>query len=526
MVGIGSFGASRPSVGALMAAHTSPRFGLGSRWTPAVPPAVVALAAVGVGLLVARFVGSSASSLPLVTVVCLPAQVGLFVILRRRVVGRSLAFSVAIAGAWLVYFTLRLLVTQFDRGNLNEHAIVMAAGDDAFVWAWVMTTVGLAAFVVGVTLAGAGRRSRKYVPDLNVDTLFWFASVGLAGRVAMVFGGINSGFIENVLSLYLFGFAALGFHSVSQTGLRRRLYLMVGVASSLGVLTSFKEAAIIPVLALAVGMAAGVVGTRSQGQPTQGQPAQGQSLQHGLSSRATAILLGTGLLLFLAIQGNRVAFDEGDSVSLIEAPFVAFTTYDFEAGVTAAPDRTLDTATAQVLKGMSRRFGGVTSIIVLHEQVPSEVGFLGGTSIWQPAMSSVPVASGYFDLDFQVLSLGRYFTQTFIAPDQPDNTSSQAITMLGDLYLNFGNAGIGVGFLLWGMFVGTLDRRFTPTTATRVGAVAYLGHLLIGVERNVAYVGVNTAIRLVVLLLVLRGVARWGSRETAPRRMISGTARA
>ncbi len=513
MVSIGSFGASRPSVGVLMAAHTSPRFGLGTRWTPAVPPAIVAVAAVVVGLLVSRFVGSSASSLPLVTLVCLPVHVGLVVILRRRIVGRSLAFSVAIAAAWLVDFTLRLLVTQFDRGNLNEHALVMAAGDDAFVWAWVMTTVGLAAFVAGVALAGAGRPSRKYVPDLNVDTLFWFASLGLAGRVAMVFGGINSGFIENVLSLYLFGFAALGFHSVSQPALRRRLYVMVGVASSLGVLTSFKEAAIIPVLALAVGMAAGVVGPRTLGQSSR-----------GLSRRAMVVLLGTGVLLFLAIQGNRVAFDEGDSVSLLEAPFVAFTTYDFEAGVTAAPDRTLGTATAQVFKGMSRRFGGVTSIIVLHEQVPSEVEFLGGTSIWQPAMSSVPVASGYFELDFEVLSLGRYFTQTFIAPDQPDNTSSQAITMLGDLYLNFGNAGVGVGFLLWGMFVGTLDRRFIPTTATRVGALAYLGHLLIGVERNVAYVGVNTAIRLVVLLLVLRGVARWGARETTPRRMLSSTA--
>ena len=90
----------------------------------------------------------------------------------------------------------------------------------------------------------------------------------------------------------------------------------------------------------------------------------------------------------------------------------------------------------------------------------------------------------------------------------------------GDLYLNFGNVGVVLGMLAWGLAIGRLDKLVGPTSATRVGALVYLGHVLIGVERNVAYLFVNGAIRVMVLLLVLRAVARWGSREVAPRRLV------
>ncbi len=482
--------------------HRSAR-GDQAAWAPQNPRFVLLGLAAVVGLAVNEFLGSSSSDLPVVTLICLPIQVFTVVQLRRNVVKRSMALSVGFGMAWLVYFTLRLILTQLDRNNVNEQSVVLAAGDDAFVWAWIVTTIGLVAFAAGVTIAGAGKPSAKFLPDLNIDTLFWFGTVGLGGRAVMVFGGINSGFIENIVSLYLLAFAALGFHSVSLPAVRRRLYVLVAFASMLGVLTSFKEAAIVPIAALALGIAAAglrVAGTRK------------------------VMLVAAGLLVFLTIQGSRIAFDEGDEISIIEAPLVGFTTYDFEAGVTAEPDRSFLEVNLQIAKGMSRRFGGVSSIVILHEKVPAETPFLGGDSLWQPALSAVPVVSGYFDLDFAILSLGRYFTQTFVAPDQPDNPSSQAITMLGDFYLNFGEAGILVGFLLWGIMVGKLDRLFVPTSATRVGAVAYLGHVLIGIERNVAFLGVNTAIRVTVLLLVLRGVARWGTYEpltaqrTAPAR--------
>lgn len=455
------------------------------------------VAALAVGAAVGVVLGGD-SALPMVTVGAVAGQVGLFFVLRRQL-GRTMSLSTTVGFAWMVYFTIRILVTQLDRSNIVENEVVRVAGDSGFVWAWVVTTVGLAAFVVGTSFAGAGKPAAKHVPDLSIDTLFWFASVGLAGRTAMVFGGIASGFIENIMSLYLLAFAALGYHSVGAPHIRRRLYALVAVASTLGVLTSFKEAAVIPIVALAVGMAG--AGAR-------------------LGPKRLAALAGVGLLVFVTVQGNRIAWDAGEPVPVWEGAVVPFTKYDFESGHEAEADRSLTEATVSIAKGMSRRFGGATSIILVHEKVPAEMDHLGGDSLWQPAVSAIPLVSGWFDIEFRILSLGRYFTTNFVAPDQQQNSSSQAITMLGDFYLNFGNVGVAIGFAAFGLFVGRLDRIFAPTSATRIGAIVYLGHVLIGIERNVAYVGVNAAIRLVVLLLVLRGVARWGQRLGPPRRIL------
>ncbi|MEZ5280686.1 MAG: hypothetical protein R2770_09440 [Acidimicrobiales bacterium] len=461
---------------------------------------LLAVVAAVVGVLVGIATRSGPSSLPLVTGAGVAAQVLLFVVM-RRVVGRSLALGVAVCGAWLVYFTLRIAVTQIDRSNRVENELVRAAGDSTFVWAWLITTAGLAAVVAGAALAGAGRPSGKYVPDLGVATLEWFAVVGVVGRAAMVFGGVASGFVENVLSLYLLAFAALGYRSVAEPALRRRLYLLVGAASTLGVLTSFKEAAIVPIAALTVGMLA--AGAR-------------------LERRRIVALAFVGLTVFVGVQGNRIAWDAGEPVPLWKGAIVPFTTYDYESGHVADPNRDLVDAAVSVGKGMSRRFGGATSLILVRERVPTDVDHLGGKSLWQPAVSAMPVVAGWYDLEFSTLSLGRYFTTTFVAPDQPENSSSQAITMPADLYLNFGDTGVVLGLLVFGFVVGRVDRLFHPGSATRVGALVYLGHVLVGIERNVAYVGVNAAIRLVVLLLVLRGVARWGALQGSARRTLAG----
>jgi len=469
------------------------------RWRPTLPTPIFVLGAIACGLGVGSILSSSSSDLPIVTLVCLPIQIGLFLFLSRYVMRRGLALSVWIGFAWIVYFTVRMVFTQADRGNLNENSLVRAAGDDAFVWAWIVTTLGLAAFVLGVAISDGRRPSTRSVPDFNTKTLLGFATIGLLGRYAMVFGGIASGFIENIMSLYLLAFGALGYHAVTNPSVRRPLYTLVGLASMVGIVTSFKEAAIIPIAALAIGMAA--AGFKVGG-------------------KRVALMVGFGFFVFLTVQGNRVAFDEGESVPIYMGAISAFTDYDLESGVRADPDRGLNDAVVDTMQGMSRRFGGVTSIIVVYERVPNDVEFLGGKSLWQPAASSVPMLPAHLDLEFQVLSMGRYFTTTFIAVDQEENASSQAITMLGDLYLNFGNVGVVLGMLAWGIAIGRLDKLVSPTSATRVGALVYLGHILIGVERNVAYLFVNGAIRVMVLLLVFRAVARWGQRETSASRLV------
>ena len=217
--------------------------------------------------------------------------------------------------------------------------------------------------------------------------------------------------------------------------------------------------------------------------------------------------------MILTVQGGRVAHDLGDEVPIYRAGVAAITDYNIESGQRGRDGRTPNEAAWDVVQGMSRRFGGVTGIIVLHEKVPEEKPFLDGLSIWQPVLSSVPLATNYIHLEFPQLSLGRYFTVEFIAENPDENLSSQAITMPGDLFLNFGFWGAVIGMSLWGVMAGKLDRTFPPTSATKVGVIVYLGHILIGVERNIGYLTVNTAIRVTLVLFLLRAAARWGSRQ-------------
>ena len=463
---------------------------VGRRPIPAM--VIPTVAAVTCGLSVGWLLNSDPSRLAVVTVACLFVQIGLVAILSRRVLRRGLALGVWVSSAWLVYFTLRLVVTQIDRANLNEHFLVRQAGDDVFIWAWLVTTIGLAAFVLGVALSGPAKRTVRHVPNLGVNTLLGLATMGVVGRYLMVFGHINSGILENLTSLYLFAFAALGYHTATVPSVKRPLYLLVAMASALGIVTTFKEAAVIPIAALAVGIAA-----------------------RGLKIRRRSLVLiaGFGLLAFLTVQGNRVAFDVGDSRPIYSGAVGALFDYDLEAGVRADPDRSLIGGVSDTVQAVSRRFGGVTSIMVVHERVPQDVAFLRGQSLWEPALSSVPVVPIYVDLEFTALSLGRYFSTNFIAVDQDDNTASQAITIVGDLYLNFGNAGVVIGMLVFGLITGGLDRIVGPLTPTHVGGLAYLGQIFISIERNVAYVAVNGAIRVVLLLLLLRAVTRWGRRN-------------
>lgn len=367
------------------------------------------------------------------------------------------------------------------------------------MWAWVLTTMCLFAFVLGVKLGGASKPPTRQRVDLNAKSLMVLAVVGLLGRYGMVFGGIESGFIESIFSLYLVAFGALGYHSVRDRSLRRPLYTMVALASVAGILISFKEAAVIPIAALMVGMAAAGV---------------------EVSKKKLFGLIALGIWVFLTVQGNRIAYDLGDDVPIYRAAVDEVTEYNIESGLRGRPGRPPVEAATDIVQGLSRRFGGVTGIIVIHEKVPSEKPYLNGLSIWQPVVSSIPIAPNFINLEFPQLSLGRYFTVEFIADNPDENLSSQAITMPGDLYLNFGFWGAVLGLGLWGVAMGKLDRTFPPSSATKVGVIVYLSHILIGVERNIAFLTVNAAIRVTLVLLLLRAAARWGERQSGARAVI------
>jgi len=463
-----------------------------TRPRPRLHPALAVVPIAASGVLAGWAATSSASALMLLAIAGTAAQVAGYLLLVKVVLRRGIAVSASIGLAWLVYFTFRLGLTQMDRDNLNENIAVRGAGDGAFVWAWLLTTLCLYAFVLGVKVGGASRLPNRRRVDLSTRSLLVLATVGLLGRYAMVFGGIQSGFIESIMSLYLLAFGALGYHSVTNRAIRRPLYALVTMASVVGILTSFKEAAVIPIAALLVGVAAAGV---------------------KVSKTKLVGLMLLGVWVFLTVQGNRVAFDLGDDVPIYEAAVAAITDYNIESGLRGRPGRPPNEAAWDVVQGLSRRFGGVTGIIVLHEKVPRETEFQNGKSIWQPILSSVPLAPNYVHLEFPQLSLGRYFTTEFIADNPDDNLSSQAITMPGDLYLNFGFWGAVIGMGLWGVATGRIDRTFPPTSATKVGVIVFVGHILIGVERNVGFLAVNGAIRVTLVLLLLRAAARWGERQ-------------
>jgi hypothetical protein len=101
------------------------------------------------------------------------------------------------------------------------------------------------------------------------------------------------------------------------------------------------------------------------------------------------------------------------------------------------------------------------------------------------------------------LSLGRYFATRFWSVNPNSDGSAQAITMPGDLYLNFGGVGVALGMLAIGLLVGFVDRQFASATAFGAGVLAYVGIHLFSVESNVAYVLVTAGIRVGVVFVLL-----------------------
>ena len=173
---------------------------------------------------------------------------------------------------------------------------------------------------------------------------------------------------------------------------------------------------------------------------------------------------------------------------------------------------------SNLLGGVVDRTAGADALMVLRAKTPSVIPFQRGKTIWEPAASAVPGADSALGIELTQLSLGRYFATRFWSLNPNEDRSAQAITMPGDLYLNFGGIGVALGMLAFGLLVGFVDRAFTSTTAFGAGVLAYVGIHLFSVESNVAYVLVTSAIRLGVVFVLLLLVDLPHRRSTPPDR--------
>ena len=464
--------------------------------SPRVPAWVMAGVLSGVAVIGAYYVVHQSEDLLNISLFGTAATIGM-VMLIRRIVGRRNSVAVAFAFMWVGYFSVRLLVIQIDPFDNDLYPLLRGAPHEEFMWAWLMVIGGLAAFVVGVGFARPWRGTRLVVPEVSDRLLFAFGTGALGLRTVIGLGRIPSGLAENVSDSYLIMLAALAARAQATPSLARRARAMLGFAVLVGYLSGYKEQAVVPILAYTVGKVAG------------GRKMKPKSMFAGVL---------VGITVFISIQGARIAGEVGDPAFPPPDPITVLSKYDMESGLRLRQERSTPEAFVDVGRSLSRRFGGADALVLLHRRAGKEEPFQGGKTIWQSAISILPGIASFVHLEFPILSLGHWFSDHYVSTRPGEDPSSQAITMPGDLYLNWGTNGLLIGMIVLGLLYGALDRLFPPNSPLLAGFAFYVCYPLIGVERNLAYPLVGTAIRLTVVMLLLsrfKSVARLpGARRT------------
>jgi hypothetical protein len=312
--------------------------------------------------------------------------------------------------------------------------------------------------------------------------------VGAVGVTAtLTFLHLSSGILGNVGQVVLFAIATA---SYLEAKAERRSYaslLLVMVAFTFGYLNGFKELMLLPVAAWVIGRAG--AGDRVR-------------LRH------VVIVAVATAVVFAIIQGERDATLTGQSASNpISSLQLGLGNYDLAYGVPA--DYQGIGIVGNLVNGVLYRLKGADYYIAIADKVPSQVPYQGGRSLWQPALSIIPGAKQFLDLEpqYRQLSLGRYTDQVFVSESPTQDPSSQSTTEPGDLYLNFGIAGVVVGMLILGALYGTFDRVFKINGPVSAGIVAFAGLPLVGLDGNVAYILVTSAVRLGICAVLLTWIS-------------------
>jgi hypothetical protein len=400
--------------------------------------------------------------------------------------------------AWMGMFTLRMIQISMGPDPLTNHPVVVNATHAEISTIWILSTVGLTCFGLGVVLARRivrpGRVPEVTLSPLGTASLYYICIFAI---FILAITGISSGLLVNLTQLYLFGIAYASYRSASSGRPFGMELVATLLACMLAILFGAKEYAILPVVAWGVGHF---------------------SVRRRLFTWKLVAIALLGALFYIGVQSQRVATALGDPrQDFIGATLNGLREYDYPTGLRR--EKTGLQIPLNALAGITSRIRGADSLFVIHSAVPERAEFEQGRTLWQPAMSVIPGAAQLIDLEFSQLSLGRYFNQTFWSLRPGEDPSAQAATIPGDLYLNFGTAGVAAGLLLIGFAYAAIDRRAPVCSATSAGLFAYAAIQMISIDRNVAYLLVTGAIRYglgFLLIALLRHAILRGSNFGRP----------
>ena len=413
--------------------------------------------------------------------------------------GGLLTLTSAFGVVWFLLFPLRLMILWYGRGSLYLLPPVRFAGGSQFEWMWLVTTCGFTAFVTGAMLVrrvGHQRRIESMRLPRSTYILLALGSLVVSG-VELALHLHLGGFVAAVGSLSIFGVGAASFYDAECRPRVRPSASMAlaATAALLGYASGFKALALYPVAAWCVGYVA---------------------QRRRLYSPAVIVgFLALGLS-FTLIQGQRNAAHRGERgaiTTLLTSDLHHFSLAHGEAHTYRGL-----AIVNNIGGGVVARLGGADSVFVIRSAVPSRIAFLHGETLWQPAVSAVPVLKTIVPLRFRELSLGRYINVTFITQSPSTDPSSQATTFPGDLYMNFGSSGIIVGLLLLGLLYSWYDNRFPVHGPITAGLFCYVGFPLLTLESNLAFALVSSAVNLLVVMFAMRLTSRYsiltGSRSS------------
>ena len=406
-----------------------------------------------------------------------------------RVRSRLLSISSVFAALWIIYFPLRLLVITFGGPLPYYFPSVKAASSDQLILVCEVTTAVFLLFLIGRLFANRILHLKGTVDDVHMmyRQLFIVGVAGVSITATLSTFHLSSGILSNVGDVSLFAIAGASYMEATAG---RKSYaspslLLVAVASAFGYLNGFKLLMLMPVAAWLIGRA----GAGDQ-----------------LRLRYIVVVAAATTVAFGIIQGERDTTLAGrPAPNPIAALKSGLTSYDLASGVPA--DYQGVGIVGNVANGVLYRLKGADYYIVITDRVPSSVPYQHGRSLWEPALSILPGAKQFLDLEpqYKQLSLMGYADQIFFL--QTLHPVAESMTEPGDLYLNFGIAGVMVGMLILGMLYGMFDRAFMIKGPVSAGVVAFAGLPLIEVDPNIAYILVTCGLRLGICVVLLTWIS-------------------
>lgn len=406
-----------------------------------------------------------------------------------RLTGSALNVSSLFTLVWVIYFPLRLMVIVWQGPVPNDFPAVYNATSPELASVLLFTTLGIVAFITGVALIRPTISPIALSPRLTIPQfrLIGIASIAVSGILLVTH--TSSGLLGNIGQLSSFAIAGLAFCEARTPSKSHFSILILVAAVTLGYEDGFKQLLIVPIASLIYGRAAA-----------------GRRLKLGQAAASTVILL----LIFAVVQGARAEAQYGHKPgSPLKAAAAGLYDYNLTTGVPTRY-RTPLAATENVSLALLARLKGADYLLSIEAKVPSQVAFQRGATLWQPAVSTVPVVKNLLrPIDrYNTLSLGRYIDQEFVSESPSTDPSSQSTTPPGDLYLNWGNPGIVIGMVLIGIIFGAFSFRLPFVSATHTALVVYIGFPLLAMDSNLAYLIVTAGLRALIASALLIGFER------------------